>query len=503
MIIFFIYLFVPFNAQASDLRFEVATSPLQVKQTNYILPDLSTYNSIEIENKIEAARLGNKNRVLRSNLLGQVEVRWLYAGEGFEQFAKMQNNIPKSLTVTEGVIDIISLHKKHPKYLIKQDDGSYLSKLPIVVSIGATLIINDITLKLSEESGSFISNGGNLYLSHAKLKGWRDTSNSPATYQEKENFRPFIVNWGASELYISNSKVSHLGYESPKTFGITLSGYKVNSEESMFQRENFDFTELPKTWIINSEFSDMYYGFYCEGANSVVIKGSNYEYNIVNAISTKNVENEFFISENNISNTIEKHGIIISNNSSFSYVINNNSFDNHRSGLVLDDTSSNSIIVNNKLYRNGGDGVSVYESDSNIIKDNTIYNNISHGVRVRNSQYITLKDNYIMSNKKFGVYFDAKETQPLDEYASNTSVENYSKSSGYIYGGVIANNRSGSLYSKSSEFISLYNLKLEGNGVNSYRLGFGGDIELFHNQIVKAMLVNKEVASLYQVNKEE
>ncbi|PKH07923.1 NosD domain-containing protein [Moritella sp. Urea-trap-13] len=498
----FTMLVATFNISAADEQFVVNTNSTPKSDIAYDLPDISGYTPAEVKKKMAYSRTLKKGRVTNPNLLGQVEVRMLYAGESFWNIAKKQKNIPKSLTVKSGTVELDALHRAYPKFLVKEKNQTYLAKLPIVVGIGATLIIENATLKLSEDRGSFVSNGGTLYISNAKLVGWRESTNTPAFYtQNEKSFRPFVVGWGGSNTYISESVVSSLGYFAPKSFGLTLSRYKVKEAESMFQRKDFDFSKSPKGWFIHSVFEDIYYGFYCYEAEDIVIAHNVYRNNIIYGIDPHDITSHLIIANNEVYGTKVKHGIIISRDVSDSYIFNNKSYKNNKSGIMLDRSSQRNIIVSNKTFENGSDGITLYESGYNIIANNQSYKNKAHGIRVRNSQYFRLIDNYILSNKKFGVYIDTASLKThlhrdlkLDPFET--------KSSGYISGGVIANNKSGSVYSKSSEFVSFYNLTLEDNGSNRLRLGFGGDIERFHNQIVKAMLVENKVVSLSKINEE-
>ena len=498
----FATLVAPFYIFATDEQFVVDTKSTPPSEIAYDLPDISGYTPAAVKKKMAYSRTQKKGRVTNPNLLGQVEVRMLYAGENFWNIAKKQKNIPKSLTVKSGTVELEALHRAYPKYLIKEKNQTYLAKLPIVVGIGATLIVENATLKLSEERGSFISNGGTLYIANSKLVGWREATNTPAFYtNNKKAFRPFLVGWGGSDTYISESVVSSLGYFEPKSFGLTLSRYKVKEAEAMFQRNDFDFSKSPKGWFIHSIFEDIYYGFYCYEAEHIIITHNVYRNNIVYGIDPHDITNHLIIANNDVYGTKVKHGIIISREVSDSYIFNNKSYRNNKSCIMLDRSSQRNIVVNNKTFENGSDGITLYESDYNIIANNQSYKNKAHGIRVRNSQHVRLIDNYILANKKFGVFID---TASLKKYLHrDLKLDPFvQKSSGYIGGGVIANNNSGSVYSKSSEFVSLYNLKLEDNGSNRLRLGFGGDIETFHNQIVKAMLVENKVVSLSKINEE-
>ncbi|MCM2681224.1 right-handed parallel beta-helix repeat-containing protein [Echinimonas agarilytica] len=460
------------------------------------LPDISGYTHESVKQKITKARQLPKGSVSQEYVRGQVELRLLYGGQGLFGMANKQSTVPTSLTISKGVVELEEVNRAFPDLLIKQNDGSYLAVVPIVVSIGGTLVIEGEMLKMSEERGSFLVNGGHLFLSESALIGWRETSNVPALYTgDKKKFRPYFVGWGDSETYFSKADVRHLGYFSTKAFGVTLSSYQIKHSEEMFQRDNFDFHEPPRGWFIDTDFVDLYYGFYCFEAEDVAIINNTYIDNVVYGIDPHDISSHLIIARNLVYGTKEKHGIIISRQVNDSFIFDNVSHSNYRSGIMLDRMSERNQVVNNTVYNNGGDGITIYESNSNLIANNKVYRNRSHGIRSRNSQYIVMKDNVVLSNKGFGIYLDIGD---LSSHVHRDLVlDPYEQlSSGDVKGGIIAHNSSGSIYIKDGEYFSLYDVKIEDNGGKVGQLEFGGDLAKYHNDVVRALWTERGVASL-------
>src|SRR3546814_14918680 len=70
-----------------------------------------------------------------------------------------------------------------------------------------------------------------------------------------------------------NSTVANLGYAASKSYGVSISQFSPALAPRM-NRPN------PTGWLIDSEFYDNWYGFYCYEAEDVVIRGNDYHDNI-------------------------------------------------------------------------------------------------------------------------------------------------------------------------------------------------------------------------------
>lgn len=187
---------------------------------------------------------------------------------------------PQAIFIDDGHVDLVELSKKVPgQYLRETAPGVYLARLPIVVGHTGVLEIDGKVkeLRLSEEGGAFIVNDGKLFVTDTKVTGWREQANGPATFRKPDAFRPFLLSWGGTETYIVNSKMASFGYSKSKSYGVSISQYTPNMAKQMGRAE-------PTGWIIGSEFSDMWYGFYCYETQDFVVKDSVYRDNIVYGI---------------------------------------------------------------------------------------------------------------------------------------------------------------------------------------------------------------------------
>src|SRR3546814_16773 len=165
----------------------------------------------------------------------------------------------------------------------------------------------------------------------------------------------------------------------------------------------------PTGWLIDSEFYDNWYGFYCYEAEDVVIRGNDYHDNIKYGIDPHDRSRRLIIAGNKAHDTKEKHGIIVSREVDDSWIINNQAYDNALSGIVIDRNSVNNVVAHNRVYRNHADGITIYESPKTLIWQNLVSANLRHGIRVRNSTNMRLYGNVAVGNGLSGIYGHIKD----------------------------------------------------------------------------------------------
>lgn len=426
------------------------------------LPDLSGYTAQAVQQKIDRAR---KGKVSVRRMLQEDTLKEFVGGDNKgAEWVRRQHGIPQAIFIDDGHVDLVELSKQVPgQYLRETAPGVYLARLPIVVGHKGVLEIDGKVkeLRLSEEGGAFIVNDGKLFVTDTKVTGWREKANGPATFQKPDAFRPFLLSWGGTETYIVNSKMASFGYSKSKSYGVSISQYTPNMAKQMGRAE-------PTGWIIGSEFSDMWYGFYCYETQDFVVKDSVYRDNIVYGIDPHDRSHRLIIAGNTVYGTRKKHGIIVSREVNDSWIINNKSYDNKLSGVVIDRNSVNNLIAYNEIYRNHTDGITLYESGDNLIWGNKLINNRRHGIRVRNSVNIRLYENVAMANGLVGVYGHIKDLSDTDRDIALDPFD--TKVSLIVVGGELAANGSGPLSIDSPLSVELYKVSMlmprKANGIS-------------------------------------
>jgi len=426
------------------------------------LPDLSGYTAEAAAKKIVRSKVG---KVRVSRMMDEVGLKEFIGGDNkMAEWVARQQGIPQAIVVEGGYMNLQDLAKKVPKqFLSEVSPGVYVARLPILVKADGILEVDKKTkeLRLSQEKGSFLVVEGKLFTSDTQINGWREKDNHLATFRTPNEFRPFLLSWGGSQTYIINTKMASLGYNQSKSYGVSISQYTPNMVKVMNKPD-------PTGWIVGSEFSDMWYGFYCYETRDFVVKGSTYRDNIVYGIDPHDRSHGLIIAENDVYGTKKKHGIIISREVNDSFIFNNKSHDNKLSGLVLDRNSVNNIVAYNEIYQNHTDGITLYESGDNLLWGNKVIANRRHGIRVRNSVNIKLYENKAMANGLMGVYGHIKDLSNTDRDIALDPFD--TKVSLIVVGGELTGNNSGPLSIDSPLSIELYRVAMlaptKSNGIS-------------------------------------
>jgi len=425
------------------------TAPLELAKPT--LPDLKGFTAEAAAAKIVRSKPGKVSvrRMMQENALKD----FIGGDNKMAEWVVRQHGIPQAIFIDDGYMNLKDVAKKQPKYIIETSPGVYLAKIPIVVGQKGILEIDKQTqeLRLSQEGGSFLVNDGQMFIRDTKVTGWREKDNGPATFRSPKEFRPFLLSWGGTETYIVNTKMASFGYANSKSYGVSISQYTPNMAKVLKRPE-------PTGWIIGSEFSDMWYGYYCYETRDFVLKGNTYKDNIVYGIDPHDRSHRLIIADNTVYGTKKKHGIIISREVNDSFIFNNRSYDNKLSGLVIDRNSVNNIIAYNEIYKNHTDGITLYESADNLLWENKVISNRRHGIRIRNSVNIRLYENVAMANGLTGIYGHIKDLSntdrdiKLDPFDAQVSL--------IVVGGELAANGSGPLSIDSPLSVELYRVSM-------------------------------------------
>jgi poly(beta-D-mannuronate) C5 epimerase len=449
-------------------------------------PDLSGYTAEAAAAKIVRSKPG-KVRVTR--FMMEDALKEFVGGDNkLAEFVRRQHGIPQAIFIEDGYVNLRDLTKTLPKkYFSETSPGVFLARIPIVVGRKGIFEIDGKTqeLRLSQEGGSFLINDGQMFIRDTKVTGWREADNGPATFRSPKEFRPFLLAWGGTDTYIINSKMASFGYANSKSYGVSISQYTPNMAKVLKRPQ-------PTGWIIGSEFSDMWYGFYCYEARDVVVKGNTYKDNIVYGIDPHDRSHGLIIANNIVHGTKKKHGIIISREVNDSFIFGNKSYDNHLSGLVIDRNSVNNLVAYNEIYQNHTDGITLYESADNLLYGNRVIANRRHGIRVRNSVNVRLYENIAMGNGLMGVFGHIKDLSDTDRDIALDPFD--AEVSLIVVGGELAGNGSGPLSIDSPLSVELYKVSMKAP-VKASGISFNGVLGERQGEILD-LLVRQQKAVL-------
>jgi len=403
------------------------------------LPDLAPYTDTALKARIRRKPGG---RASIGSLLGEDVFRGFAGADGrLREWAQRQASLPQAIYIEGGYVTPRDLARQLPKtYFAETAPGVFIARLPIDVRPGATLHIGSETkqLRLSQDRGAFLVSEGQLFITDTHVLGWNESRGAPSAWRDGGEFRPFLLGWGGSDTYISGSKLSNLGYAASKSYGVSISQFSPALAPKMKRRR-------PGAWLLNSEFYDNWYGFYCYEADDLVIVGNRYHDNIVYGIDPHDRSHRLIIARNKAHGTKKKHGIIVSREVNDSWIFDNHAYDNALSGIVIDRSSVNNVVANNQVYRNQADGITIYESPDTLLWRNVAGANRRHGIRVRNSTDVRLRDNVAFGNGLSGVYGHVKDLRGTDR---NLALDPFSQTVSMIVAG-------GQLVSNGSSPISI------------------------------------------------
>ncbi|MFZ6047759.1 mannuronan 5-epimerase AlgG [Pseudomonas sp. CR3202] len=465
-------------------NYKVLTAdPAQLQLERPKAPDMSGYTREAVAAKIDRKTRG---RVVVRRMLQQDALKDFTGGnERLREWVKRQHGMPQAIFIEGGYVTPADLAKALPDSQFSETEpGVYLARLPVVVAHDASLEIGQSTkdFRLSQERGAFLVNDGKMFIVDTHLTAWNEGQKTPAWFRKPEEFRPFLVSWGGSELYIVGSKVTSLGYDNSKSYGVSITQYTPGQAKRLKR-------PAPTGWLLDSEFVDHWYGFYCFEAEDVVIRGNTYRDNIVYGIDPHDRSRRLLIAENTVFGTKKKHGIIISREVDDSWIVNNKTFDNKLSGIVIDRSSVNNLVAWNEVYQNHSDGITVYESSNNLIWGNKILGNQRHGIRVRNSVNIRLYENLSAANGLTGVYGHIKDLSNTDR---NIKLDPFdTKVSLILVGGKLAGNGSSPLSIDSPLSVELYNVELLAPS-KSTGISFAGVLGEKQEEILDLMVRRKQ-----------
>lgn len=443
------------------------------------LPDLDQFTLAQVEKKIDRRTRG---RVGYRRLVEILELSEFTGGDNrLVQWAVRQGRNPVAIVLERGYLTPRDLLKAlPPRHFEEVEAGVYLLRLPLFIAQGATLHIDDKTrdFRMSEESGAFLVNDGKLFITNSALTAWREGDKGPATFVDGKKYRPFLLAWGGTETYIAHSTVSSLGYAASKSYGISISQYSPGMVDRMDRPS-------PKAWLIDSEFVDNWYGFYCYEADDLVIARNTYRDNIVYGIDPHDRSHRLIIAENEVFGTRKKHGIIVSREVNDSWIFRNRSHKNGLSGVVLDRSSVNNVVAYNTAFDNASDGFTIYESPDNLLWNNHAVGNHRHGIRVRNSVRVKLYRNRAIGNGSSGIYGHIKDLRGtdrdlrLDPFEQTVSL--------VVVGGQLTHNHSGPVAIDSPLSLELYDVDLLAP-TKSTGVQMRGVLGLFQNEVLDLLI---------------
>lgn len=460
----------------------------QVNHTDKLKAMLSDYQNMDWSRyTVEAVRQRIPKKMYGSDVESLLSARLYFIGS--QNIQEMQEvwqtqgiTRPKTIVVANGVYSIADLHRLiNDDSVIEQvKEDTYLFRQSIYVTPTASLVIRDVSMRLSIHHGVFLAIEGQLFVADAIITSWDEHADNEG---ERENIRdnelllygrqtprPYIMMNEGSQIYMANSRVNGLGYKGQRgTFGLSLS--KRPPVVTHRLHGYIRMRAKPTGWLIGNTFTNNFFGFYSNQADDVVLLGNVYYDNVIYNIDPHDYSNRLLIARNLSYNAQQAHGIIISREVNDSIIAENLSFSNYGSGIMLDRNCNATLVYSNLTIGNKGDGIAVFESDYNLVLGNITARNMRNGIYVRNSSHINVKNNFIFRNGYFGAETAVVDIDNLE--TRNFKLDPYRKSASALYeGNRFDSNLSAAMTAKNKSIVTVKNNKF----YNSGPVFFGGEL---------------------------
>jgi poly(beta-D-mannuronate) C5 epimerase len=396
-----------FSGKAFDLR-AVSPGPEGREALALALPDL-TVGVAELRGMLPAPAPGNASVTLAH--LGPYNTKFLEdlpdGLTGLSTASRYQRSVRPRIVVVESGVHTLgslarSLRGQGRSDLVERQGDIVTLRAPVVVGRGATLILSGeeaAVYRLSATAGAYIVAAGDLYILDTTVVGYDEQTGGVRLSNQgtRSVFRPYLLGWSDSRLFIGGSTLRGLGYAAPKSFGVSLSAGPSNDGHEA------DGDAAPSGIIVDNSFQNLEYGFYSYEAENVILLGNEYRDSVLYAIDPHDRSRNLLIGLNTAYATLAKHGIIISREVDHSWIAGNVVFDNKGSGLMIDRDSVDTLIYANVAFDNGQDGLTIFESPCNIAVANRFFDNGRAGIKIRNSWNVGISGNTLEGNREAAI----------------------------------------------------------------------------------------------------
>lgn len=137
----------------------------------------------------------------------------------FRAIANYQTTHPRAVVIRDGSITLEQLYQQlNDNKILQRYKRGYLLYYPVLIEPGAALVVKNTSLYLYASSGTLLINCGTLNINDALLESKKN--NDPIRNADF-SYRPFIVSWAGSNMWIRSSTINFLGYNANLARGIT------------------------------------------------------------------------------------------------------------------------------------------------------------------------------------------------------------------------------------------------------------------------------------------
>lgn len=254
---------------------------------------------------------------------------------------------------------------------------------------------------------------GAILIDGVKITSWDPNSGTFDT--NIANGRSYLLAKYDARLDVKNADLSYLGSSDGESYGVSWRDINESAQpDVLLTRVTGD--------VVNSTFSNNYYGIYTYQARDMLFRGNTFRNNIGYGFDPHDFSHNFLIEDNQAYEN-GNHGFIISRgcnnfvfrrNKSYNnrYTVGNE--DRNAHGFIIDPGSPNSrypqepsfdnLLEDNQAYGNDGYGLRILGSISNTVRLNSFSNNLQ-GITLEQGSTANLIDgNTITGSGLYGIY---------------------------------------------------------------------------------------------------
>lgn len=313
----------------------------------------------------------------------------------FALIADYQPEHPRAVQISGGSMTLENLARRigNPDVIRPFRDGFLLS-YPLIVSTNAQLDIADTNLYLSGTAGALIINRGDLVLRNATLQSWQ----AEDVARQLDVFRPFVLGWAGSRMFVHDSQLSNLGYQANLSTGITLARH-----ERQIGGPDAELT------ITGSDFHRMAVPLTAIGAR-LTIEDSEFSEGLLSELHI--VDSQLTVQRSEFSGTTignSAQSTIRIQGASDIWVHDNVIRHARKAAIELNEVSGHVVISDNAIRHTDGDGLLIRVPAARehpiAIKGNAIHHSQRSAVDATGPGYLLLAGNTLDDSGRYAVSF--------------------------------------------------------------------------------------------------
>lgn len=269
-----------------------------------------------------------------------------------------------------------------PDWLDEVEPGVHLLRVALTQGPGSSLVYGGPEVDrvlLADRYDVYLSGvRGDARFEDVVVMSWDEATGAPNP--DHTDPRPFVVYTGASRFDVVDSRMSYLGSDRSKAYGVSWDTGTTGG-------------------ATGSRFSENFFGVYSFESRDLVFRHNVFADNALYGFDPHDYTVGTIVEDNEAYGN-GSHGFIVSAGVTDGVFRNNHSHHNAANGIVLDKNSDRNLVVDNLVEDNEGDGIVLLNSSHNTVRDNVVRRN-RVGIRAnRRGGDNRIVDNEVVANRR-------------------------------------------------------------------------------------------------------